>query len=81
MRPFFSLAVLGLALALGPAHAASDKPAAAKAAASKPAEGKSADAKPAQQSRMKTCNGEAKSKGLKGDERKAFMSECLKKKG
>jgi hypothetical protein len=36
-----------------------------------------ADAKEptAQQSKMKTCNAEAKDK--KGDERKAFMKECL----
>ncbi len=33
-----------------------------------------------QQEKMKTCNAEAKTKALKGDERKAFMSECLKKK-
>ena len=33
---------------------------------------------PSQQSKMKTCNADAKAKGLKGDERKAFMSECLK---
>jgi hypothetical protein len=32
-------------------------------------------AKPTQQNRMKTCNAEAK--GKKGDERKAFMKECL----
>lgn len=31
----------------------------------------------AQQEKMKNCNKEAKDKGLKGDERKAFMSECL----
>ena len=31
----------------------------------------------AQQSKMKTCNAEAK--GMKGDERKKHMSECLKK--
>lgn len=36
--------------------------------------------KPGQQSRMKTCNADAKAKSLKGDERKAFMSECLKSK-
>jgi hypothetical protein len=30
-----------------------------------------------QQNKMKTCNAEAT--GKKGDERKAFMSECLKK--
>ncbi len=29
-----------------------------------------------QQDRMKACNADAK--GMKGDERKAFMSECLK---
>ncbi len=36
--------------------------------------------KPSQQSRMKTCNADAKAKSLKGDERKAFMSSCLKAK-
>ncbi len=33
------------------------------------------DAKTGQQSKMKTCNVDAKDK--KGDERKAFMKECL----
>ena len=32
----------------------------------------------AQQSKMATCNKEAGEKALKGDERKKFMSECLK---
>ena len=36
--------------------------------------------KPSQHNRMKTCNADAKAKGLKGDERKAFMSDCLKAK-
>ena len=39
------------------------------------------EAKPAegsQQNRMKTCNAEAAKKQLKGDERRAFMSSCLK---
>lgn len=31
-----------------------------------------------QQDRMKGCNADAKTKGLKGDERKKFMSTCLK---
>ena len=31
----------------------------------------------AQQQRMKSCNAQAGKKDLKGDERKAFMSECL----
>jgi uncharacterized membrane protein len=31
----------------------------------------------AQQEKMKSCNAEAKTKALKGAERKAFMKECL----
>jgi hypothetical protein len=31
----------------------------------------------AQQNKMKTCNAAPKAKELKGDERKAFMKECL----
>lgn len=31
-----------------------------------------------QQDRMKACNSEAKDKGLKGGQRKTFMSSCLK---
>lgn len=34
----------------------------------------------AQQTKMTTCNADATAKGLKGDERKAFMSTCLKTK-
>lgn len=34
-------------------------------------------AQKAQQEKMKTCNADAGKKELKGDERKAFMSECL----
>jgi hypothetical protein len=30
-----------------------------------------------QQEKMKTCNADAKTKALTGDERKAFMKECL----
>ncbi|HLU77824.1 MAG TPA: PsiF family protein [Burkholderiales bacterium] len=38
------------------------------------------DAKPtSQQEKMKWCNQQAKTKELKGDQRKAFMSECLRK--
>lgn len=33
----------------------------------------------AQQNKMTTCNADATTKALKGDERKAFMSTCLKK--
>ncbi|MBL8471323.1 MAG: phosphate starvation-inducible protein PsiF [Rhodocyclaceae bacterium] len=31
----------------------------------------------AQQDKMKACNAEAKEKNLQGDERKAFMKDCL----
>ena len=31
-----------------------------------------------QQDKMKKCNADASTKSLKGDERKAFLSECLK---
>ncbi len=34
----------------------------------------------AQQEKMKPCNADATAKALKGDERKAFMSTCLKAK-
>jgi hypothetical protein len=44
------------------------------------ADGKQSDAQHEQQGRMKACNADAKTKGLKGDDRKAFMGECLKKK-
>ena len=59
MKQLVSLVALGLALAVGGAHAAEDK------------------APTAQQNKMKTCNADAKTKDLKGDERKKFMSECL----
>ncbi len=36
------------------------------------------DGKTAQQEKMKSCNKEAGEKGLKGAERKSFMSSCLK---
>jgi hypothetical protein len=35
-------------------------------------------AKMMQQDKMKSCNADAKAKALKGDERKKFMSSCLK---
>jgi hypothetical protein len=59
MKQLISLVALGLALAVGGAHAADEK------------------APSAQQNKMKTCNADAKTKDLKGDERKAFMKDCL----
>ena len=59
---------LALALCLGtvPAYAENAAPAKDPSPAQK-----------AQQDRMKACNQEAKDKELKGDERKAFIKECL----
>lgn len=68
MKKLLSLwAIAGLALSF--TAQAADAPAAGAAAPAK--------APTAQQSRMKTCNADAGSKNLKGDERKAFMKECL----
>ncbi|MEI8325542.1 MAG: PsiF family protein [Betaproteobacteria bacterium] len=55
----------------------SAKPAASAAAAKPAASAAAADKKATQQDKMKTCNAQAK--GKKGDERKAFMKECLSK--
>ena len=63
-RHTFTVAVMAAMLISGPALTADPAP----------------KDKPCQQSRMKTCNAEAKAKSLKGDERKAFMSSCLKAK-
>jgi hypothetical protein len=38
-------------------------------------------ARAAQQERMKSCNADARSQGLKGTERKSFMSTCLRGEG
>src|SRR5882724_2400523 len=56
--------------AAAPAPAAMDKKADTKPVASA--------ALAAQQDKMKSCNADAKTKALKGDERKKFMSACLK---
>lgn len=72
MRHFMSIAALGVALISGVALAADPvKPAAAPAAA---ASAPLADKTP-QQNKMAVCNKEAE--GKKGDERKAFMKDCL----
>ena len=34
-----------------------------------------------QQEKMKTCNADATTKGLKGDDRQAYMKTCLSKEG
>ena len=48
------------------------------APAAAPATPAAPTASSAQQDKMKACNADAKTKGLKGDERKKFMSACLK---
>jgi len=58
-----------LALSLGAAQAATPA-----------ADDKPTDLKSAQQNRMRTCSADARLKELKGVDRKAFMSECLRKK-
>ena len=49
------------------------------AQATNPGKKAASPAQLAQQEKMKNCNKEAKEKALKGDERKKFMSDCLKK--
>jgi hypothetical protein len=44
-----------------------------------PAKAGMAPADESQQDRMRRCNATAKEKALKGDERRAFMSSCLKR--
>ena len=61
------------ALAAGPAAAQAEK-----APAPAPAKETQAKAPGSQQNKMKTCNAEASRKALRGDERRAFMSACLK---
>ena len=62
----------------------SEKGAAAPAAAEKmekagtAEKGEKSEKLTAQQEKMKSCNADAKAKALKGDERKAFMKDCLK---
>jgi hypothetical protein len=65
MKKLFSLITLSLALSVGGAYAATS--------AAAPADGKTK-----QQTKMADCNKEAKDKDLKGEERKKFMSSCLK---
>lgn len=77
MRHILSIAALGFVLVSGIAFAADPAKSAAAATAAAPAASAPAAEKSAQQNKMATCNKEAE--GKKGDERKAFMSECLKK--
>jgi hypothetical protein len=65
----FSTAAIFLAFALTPFVAQSADKAADQAADKAPT---------VQQQKMSSCNAQAKDKDMKGDDRKKFMSECLK---
>jgi hypothetical protein len=67
--------VTSLVLAIAFAFACSANAATAQDAG---VNGKSGKPLTTQQLRMKNCNAEAKTQSLKGDERRAFMSTCLK---
>ena len=54
------------------------KSAAAAKPEAKPAASVAAPAPVKQQDKMKSCNADAKTKALKGEERRAFMKSCLK---
>jgi hypothetical protein len=72
MKRMTWLMTIGVALALltgSAAFAQATGSTTAPATASKPAN--------SQQDKMKTCNADATSKGLKGDDRKAYMKSCL----
>ncbi|MDM0054752.1 PsiF family protein [Variovorax fucosicus] len=75
MKKLLSVIALGAALSFN-ASAQTTAPAAAAPAAAKPAAAAPAEKAPTkQQSKMGTCNKDAGEK--KGDDRKAFMKECL----
>jgi hypothetical protein len=65
MKKLFTLMAIGQALSIGSAYATSQTGAAA-----------TADGKGRQQTKVAECSSEAK--GMKGDERRNFMSNCLK---
>ena len=86
MKKLITVITLGFAMSMG-AYAASHAGAPMKASsapgksASAPAPAAAAASAPGmtkQQTKMGDCNKDAKEKNLKGDERKAFMSTCLK---
>ena len=81
-RTHLMLATLLLALAAAlPAAAADTEPRmATKAQPTQEKEGvRHEPAEGTQQHKRKVCNVEAHEKGLHGDERRAFMSSCLRK--
>lgn len=78
-RDFMRQCMHGDQAAPAPA-AAPAKPAAAAPAVPAEAAKPAAAPKMSQQDRMRDCNKQATEKGVKGPDRRAFMSECLKNK-
>ena len=72
---------LALAALAGASLARSTHPAASPASAADGGEVAAATPGTPQRSKMKACNADAKSKSLHGDERRAFMKQCLSGKG
>jgi hypothetical protein len=74
MRRITRFVAAGVALALLSAPAVFAQ---APAASTTAAGATSAGGANSQQDKMKTCNADATTKGLKGDDRKSFMKDCL----
>ena len=77
MKPL--IAVMCFMLAAAPAFAADASDKKGAVAASKSAKKEPTEKQKAQQDKMRACSKEAKDKGMKGDQRKTFMSDCMKK--
>lgn len=73
------MAVMCFMLAAAPVFAADKPDSKAPVAASKSAKKEPSAKQKAQQDKMRSCSKEAKDKGMKGDQRKTFMSDCMKK--
>jgi hypothetical protein len=69
MKSLFVVLSASLFLLMSPAYATDSKP-----------QKEATPAQKAQREKMKSCNKEATAQGLKKDERKAFMKECLSSK-
>jgi sulfur relay (sulfurtransferase) complex TusBCD TusD component (DsrE family) len=50
----------------------------ARASAEKPVKKQASEKQKAQQAKMRDCTKQASERGLKGEERKAFMGKCMK---
>jgi hypothetical protein len=78
MTKLLSIIVAALFAAASVNAVAQEKKADKKPTAEKAAKKEPTAAQKKQQERMKACNAQADDKKLKGDDRKKFMSSCLK---